>query len=93
MKAFRGVVLRKIGEKTAVVAVDSFVEHPVYKKRYMVRKKYHVHDIYSSKVGQKVQFVASKPYSRLKKWIIIKPGETVKVGKKREKKMIRKNKK
>jgi small subunit ribosomal protein S17 len=71
MKIFTGKVISKKMDKTATVAVESFMAHPVYKKRYKRLKKYHVHDELGSKVGQTVRFVASKPYSKLKKWKII----------------------
>ncbi|MBU0569634.1 30S ribosomal protein S17 [Patescibacteria group bacterium] len=71
MKIFTGKVISKKMEKTATVAVERTVVHPVYKKRMRRMKKYHVHDIFGTKVGQIVQFVASKPYSKTKRWKII----------------------
>nr|AKQ02942.1 30S ribosomal protein S17, small subunit ribosomal protein S17 [uncultured Microgenomates bacterium Rifle_16ft_4_minimus_37836] len=58
-------------EKTATVAVNRVVVHPVYKKRFRKTKKYHVHDEIGVEVGQEVRFVASKPISRTKRWKII----------------------
>ncbi len=72
MKIFTGKVISKKMEKTATVAVERTVIHPVYKKRMRRMKKYHVHDIFGTKVGQTVQFTASKPYSKTKRWKIIK---------------------
>jgi len=72
MKIFTGKVISKKMEKTATVAVERIVVHPVYKKRMKRMKKYHVHDIFGTKVGQTVQFTVSKPYSKTKRWKIVK---------------------
>ena len=71
MKIFSGVVVSKNMEKTATVEVVRVVVYPVYKKRIKRTKKYHVHDEMGTEVGEKVHFVASKPYSKTKKWKII----------------------
>jgi len=70
MKIFRGKVISTLMAKTATVAVDRVVVHPFYGRRYRRTKKYHVHDTFKTKVGDEVKFVASKPYSKLKKWKI-----------------------
>ena len=71
MKVFTGKVLSKRMVKTATVAVERVVIHPIYKKRFKKTKKYHVHDELGSVIGQTVRFVDSKPYSKTKKWKII----------------------
>jgi small subunit ribosomal protein S17 len=72
MKVFTGKVISTKMKKTATVAVSRVVIHPVYKKRFRRIKKYHVHDPIGVSDGQGVAFVACKPYSRLKRWKIIK---------------------
>lgn len=71
MKALRGKVISKKMAKTATVAVERIVVHPIYKKRFRRVRKYHVHDEMGVKVGDAVKFVATKPISKLKKWKII----------------------
>lgn len=71
MKIFTGKVKSTKMQKTAVVVVERVVQHSVYKKRMKKSKKYLVHDGFGVKAGQLVKFVASKPYSKLKKWKII----------------------
>ncbi len=71
MKIFTGKVVSKNMQKTATVAVRRVMAHPIYKKRIRKVKKYHVHDEMGSEIGQVVKFIASKPYSKLKKWKII----------------------
>lgn len=70
MKIFKGKVVSTKMAKTATVAVEKTVVHPIYKKRFRRIKKYHVHDEIGVKVGDEVKFVATKPVSKLKKWKI-----------------------
>ena len=81
MKIFIGKVISTRMAKTATVAVESVVVHPMYKKRFKRIKKFHVHDELGTKEGDMVKFVASKPYSKLKKWKVIKIMEKEKPGK------------
>lgn len=71
MKIFSGRVIANKMDKTATVVVERIVAHPLYKKRIRKIKKYHVHDTLGTVAGQRVRFVASKPYSKLKKWKIV----------------------
>ncbi len=71
MKIFSGKVIAKNMQKTATVEVVRTVVHSMYKKRYRKVKKYHVHDETDVKIGQKVKFVACRPYSKIKKWKIV----------------------
>lgn len=80
MKIFTGRVTSVKMDKTATVAVERVVVHPIYKKRSKRIKKYHVHDELGTKVGDMVSFVATRPYSKLKKWKIIEV-----IGKRKEK--------
>jgi len=77
MKILIGKVISTKMPKTATVAVERVVVHPLYRKRFKKIRKYHVHDENSvAKVGDRVKFVASRPYSKLKKWVLIeKSGE------------------
>lgn len=72
MKVFTGLVVGRNMDKTATVSVERFFAHPRYNKRVRRTKKYQVHDEDNkSKVGDRVMFVASKPYSKTKRWKII----------------------
>ena len=72
MKIFTGKVIATKNAKTATVAVERFMVHPIYKKRFKRETKYQVHDELGVKVGDTVKFQDSKPYSKLKKWKIVK---------------------
>lgn len=71
MKQFSGKVIKKNVKKAVVVKVDSFVEHPIYKKRVKRSKKYLVHDEIGSKVGDTVTFQEVRPISKKKKFKVI----------------------
>jgi small subunit ribosomal protein S17 len=71
MKIFIGKVISTKLAKTATVAVEKITVHPIYKKRFRRFTKYQVQDEAGVKVGDRVKFVAGKPYSKTKKWKII----------------------
>ncbi len=71
MKIFTGKVISIKMSKTATVAVERVVVHPLYKKRVRRIKKYHVHNEGEVSIGETVKFVATKPYSKLKRWKIV----------------------
>lgn len=82
MKIFTGKVVSTKMAKTATVAVERMVVHPIYQKRSKVITKYHVHDEQGTKVGDTVKFVTCRPISKLKKWkiteVVDKKGKTKK---------------
>ena len=71
MKIFTGKVIGTKMPKTATVAVERIVIHPLYKKRFKRDKKYQVHDEIGVAIGDFVKFVATRPYSKTKRWKII----------------------
>lgn len=71
MKIFIGKVTATKMAKTATVAVERIVVHPMYKKRFGRDTKFQVHDEFGVKIGDLVKFTASKPYSKTKKWKIL----------------------
>lgn len=71
-RVIRGVVVSDKMDKTVVVKVDRLVKHPKYHKRYLVSKKYKVHDPENKlKEGDKANFVGCRPISKDKNWRII----------------------
>lgn len=73
IKELLGEVVSDKMQKTRVVLVKSVKMHPIYKKRFVVRKKYYVHDAEdSAKVGETVKIRAIPPLSRLIRWEIVK---------------------
>lgn len=56
-------------EKTIVVAVESLVEHPLYKKRVRRTKRFQAHDENNeAHIGDTVSIAETKPISKNKTW-------------------------
>ncbi len=72
-KTLIGKITSNKMQKTVVVEVERIKEHPKYKKRYKVSKKYkaHVNDG-EYNIGDKVIIEECKPISKDKHWIVIK---------------------
>lgn len=72
-RKFRGVVTTDKMDKTIVVKIDNVAIHPKYQKRYIVSKKFKVHDAKNeAKIGQTVEFVECRPLSKEKRWRLVK---------------------
>ncbi len=72
-KRLKGTIVSNKMQKTVVVRVERFKEHPKYKKRYRVHKKYKAHiEDGNFKVGDKVLIEECGPISKDKKWRVIK---------------------
>lgn len=57
---------------TRTVLVKLVKMHPVYKKRFIVRKKFYAHDAdNSTKVWDVVKIREVKPISRTKRWNVV----------------------
>ena len=58
-------------QKTVVVEVERIKEHPKYKRRFKVHKKFKAHDEKGEyHVGDKVVIEETKPMSKDKNWIV-----------------------
>jgi len=72
-RSLKGVIVSDKMDKTVVVSVNQYKEHPKYKKRYSVSKKYKAHDEKNEyKTGDKVIIHECRPLSKDKKWEVIK---------------------
>jgi small subunit ribosomal protein S17 len=68
----KGTVVSDKMDKTIVVLIEKIKQHPRYKRRHRVFKKYKVHDPENKyKVGDKVSIQECKPISRDKKWLVL----------------------
>ncbi len=76
----RGKRREKIGEvlsdkmdNTVVVNVNTTIRHPRYQKVITRGKKYYAHDQSNEiKVGDRVLIKECRPYSKTKKWLVVK---------------------
>jgi small subunit ribosomal protein S17 len=66
-----GTVVSDKMDKTAVVAVERFKRHRIYRKAVRLTQKYKVHDENNeARAGDIVRIVESRPLSREKRWRI-----------------------
>jgi small subunit ribosomal protein S17 len=72
-KTLQGIVVSDKMQKTVVVKVERMKEHPKYKRRFKVHKKYKAHDENQEyHMGDKVVIEETKPISKDKTWVVIK---------------------
>jgi len=72
-KQLTGTVISNKMQKTVVVRVERLKEHPKYKRRFRVHKKYKAHDEKQEcKIGDRVIIEECRPISKEKKWRVIK---------------------
>jgi small subunit ribosomal protein S17 len=72
-KQLTGTVISNKMQKTVVVEVERLKEHPKYKRRFKIHKKYKAHDEKGEcKVGDRVIIEECRPLSKEKRWRIIK---------------------
>ncbi len=70
-KQLTGVVTSDKMDKTVVVAVTRTKRHPVYGKVMRRTKKYKAHDESNDcRLGDRVQIIESRPYSREKRFAV-----------------------
>jgi small subunit ribosomal protein S17 len=68
-KKLQGIVVSDKMQKTVVVEVESIKEHPKYKRRFKIHKKYKAHDEKGEfHIGDKVIIEEIKPISKDKTW-------------------------
>lgn len=71
-KIFKGTVISDKMDKTVVVLVERTKEHPQYRRRYRIFKKYKAHDPEKKyHVGDKVIIQECRPISKEKKWVVL----------------------
>jgi small subunit ribosomal protein S17 len=66
-----GRVLSNRMDKTVVVEVERKKRHPLYGKVIAMRKKYKAHDEENAcEIGDIVEMIESRPFSREKRWLV-----------------------
>lgn len=72
-KTFVGRVVSDKMDKTVTVLVETYKNHPVYKKRVKYSKKYKAHDELSvAQMGDKVEIMETRPMSKTKNFRLVK---------------------
>lgn len=74
-KSIKELIWEVISDKTSTsrtVLVKTVKMHPLYKKRFIVKKKYYAHDPENtSKLGDMIKIRECVPISKTKKWKFI----------------------
>lgn len=71
-KTIIGTVVSDKMDKTIVVAVETFVTHPIYKKRFKKTTKFKAHDEQNEcGIGDKVKIMETRPLSKDKRWRLV----------------------
>lgn len=67
-----GKVISAKNDKTITVLVESYRNHPLYKKRVKYSKKYAAHDEKNiAKVGDTVRLLSTRPLSKTKRYELV----------------------
>ncbi|NLW40358.1 MAG: 30S ribosomal protein S17 [Tissierellia bacterium] len=74
-----GYVVSDKMDKTVVVAVETFVTHPLYKKQIKRTSKFKAHDENNEcRVGDLVRIMETRPLSKDKRWRVMEIVEKAK---------------
>jgi small subunit ribosomal protein S17 len=67
-----GVVTSNKMDKSAVVAVERLVRHPLYKRAFKKTSTFMIHDEENRcKIGDQVRIVECRPLSKSKRWRLV----------------------
>ncbi|NLY54628.1 MAG: 30S ribosomal protein S17 [Firmicutes bacterium] len=71
-KVRQGVVISDKMDKTVVVAVETFYQHPLYGRTVKKTAKFVAHcEDNQSKVGDVVRIMETRPLSKTKRWRVV----------------------
>jgi small subunit ribosomal protein S17 len=74
MRYKKGIVTSNKMDKTVVVEVTTYKNHPIYKKKYRVTTKFKAHDPENQyNEGDAVTIYETIPLSKTKTWTVVKP--------------------
>ncbi len=76
-RTYIGTVVSSTNNKTITVKVDTYRAHKLYGKRVKYSKKFAAHDENNeAKVGDLVQIMSTKPFSKTKTFRLVEIKET-----------------
>lgn len=76
-KTYTGTVVSATNDKTITVQVDTYKAHKLYGKRVKYSKKFAAHDEKNeAKIGDIVEIMSTKPYSKTKTFRLVKIKES-----------------
>lgn len=72
-KVKMGTVVSDKMDKTVVVAIETFVTHPLYKKQLRRTTKFKAHDENNEcGIGDRVEIMETRPLSKDKRWRLVR---------------------
>ncbi|QCI19029.1 30S ribosomal protein S17 [Buchnera aphidicola] len=73
IRTLQGRVISNKMNKSAVVAIERFVKHKIYKKFVKKTTKLHIHDEENQcSTGDLIEIRESRPISKTKSWILVR---------------------
>ncbi|WP_295164115.1 30S ribosomal protein S17 [uncultured Buchnera sp.] len=73
IRTLQGRVTSNKMNKSAVVAIERFVKHPIYGKFVKRTTKLHIHDEKNEcSLGDLIEIRESRPISKTKSWILVR---------------------
>jgi len=74
IRSKKGIVVSDKMDKTVVVEVLTYKEHPIYKKNFQATKKFKAHDEKNEyKEGDEITIYETRPMSKSKNWTVENP--------------------
>ena len=71
-RILKGKVVSSKNDKTIIVEITKTIQHKLYKKIVKRKKRFHAHDENNDfSIGENVSIQESKPFSKLKSWVVI----------------------
>ncbi len=78
-KTRQGIVISDRMDKTITVQIDRTMRHPLYSKIVHKRAKLYAHDEKNEAgIGDKVMVMETRPFSKMKRWRLVKVLEKAK---------------
>jgi len=78
-KTRQGIVISNRMDKTITVQIDRTMQHPLYSKIVHKRAKLYAHDEKNEAgIGDKVMVMETRPFSKMKRWRLVKVLEKAK---------------
>lgn len=73
IRTLQGRVISNKMQKSAVVAIERFVKHTIYKKFLKKTTKLHIHDEKNEcSIGDLIEIRESRPISKTKSWVLVR---------------------
>ncbi len=73
IRTLQGRVISNKMQKSAVVSIERFVKHEIYKKFVKKTTKFHIHDENNEcSIGDLIEIRESRPISKTKSWVLVR---------------------